>query len=74
MGKSYFFLGAVRTHPEDETRVSSGKDYAVCGGSKAEHEKAVEIVQEVSKEFRKDPPQTPGESRMILLDVLKKIG
>jgi len=73
MAKSYFFLGAVRTHPEDETRVSKGKDYHVQGGSKAEHEKAVEIVQEVSREFRKDPPQTPGEERMILLDVMKKI-
>jgi uncharacterized protein YpuA (DUF1002 family) len=74
MGKTYFFLGAVRTHPEDEIRMSREKDYQVAGGSKADHEKAVEIVQEVSKEFRKDPPQTPGEERMIMLDVLKKIG
>lgn len=74
MGKSYFFFGTVRTHPEDETRISTGADYSVCGGSKTEHEKVVEIVQEVRKEFRKDPPQTSGEERMILLDVLKKIG
>jgi len=74
MAKSYFFLGAVRTHPEDKVRVSKGKDYHIQGGSKAEHQKAVEIVQEVSREFHKDPPQTPGEERMIVLDVLKKIG
>jgi hypothetical protein len=73
MAKTYFFLGSVRTHPEDEMRISNGKDYAVAGGSKAEHEKAVEIVQEVSKEFRKDPPQTPGEERMIMLDVMKRV-
>jgi hypothetical protein len=45
----------------------------VAGGSKAIHEKQVEIVQEISKEFRKDPPQTEGEARMILLDVVKKV-
>ena len=74
MSKSYFFFGSVQTHPEDKVRISSGSDFSVCGGSKVEHEKVVEIVQEISKEFRKDPPQTPGESRMILQDVLKKIG
>lgn len=74
MGKTYFFLGSVRTHPEDKIRVSMGDDYRVAGGSRDEHEKAVEIVQEVSKEFKKDPPQTPGEERMILLDVIKKVG
>lgn len=72
MGTSYFFFGSVRTHPEDKKRVSVGDDYRVQGGSKAEHEKTVEVVEKLSREFRKDPPQTPGEARMILTEVLKK--
>jgi len=72
MGKTYFFLGLVRSHPEDVGRASKGGDFHVQGGSKEKHEKAVEICQELSKEFRKDPPQTPGEERMIMLDVMKK--
>jgi hypothetical protein len=74
MSKSYFFFGFVPTHPEDKKRVSATRDYKVQGGSKERHEKTVEIVQEISKEFKKDPPQTPGEERMILLDVVKRIG
>lgn len=73
MGKSYFFFGAVPTHPEDDVRVSRGADYQVAGGSKASHEKAVVIVQEVSVEFKKDHPQTEGEARMILLEVAKRV-
>jgi uncharacterized protein YpuA (DUF1002 family) len=73
MSKSYFFFGQVRTHPEDDVRISRGKDYQVQGGSKAAHEKAVEVVQEISKEFKKDPPQTPGETRMILQEVVKRV-
>lgn len=74
MGKSYFFLGAVRTHPEDKRRVTSGNDYRVYGGSKEKHQKTVELCQELSKEFEKDPPQTPGEARMIMRDVVRKVG
>jgi hypothetical protein len=73
MGKSYFIFGFAPTHPEDQSRVSAGDDYHVSGGSKAIHEKQVEIAQEISREFRKDPPQTDGEARMILLDVVKKV-
>lgn len=72
MGKTYFFLGLVRSHPEDVGRASKGGDYHVQGGSKENHEKAVEMCQALSKEFRKDPPQTPGEERMILQEVTKK--
>ena len=72
MGKSYFFLGLVRSHPEDVGRTSRGGGYHVQGGSKEKHEKTVEMCQELTKEFRKDPPQTPGEERMIMLDVMKK--
>jgi hypothetical protein len=68
----YFFFGAIPTHPEDEPRVSQGQDYAVAGGSKDTHEKVVEIVREVRREFRKDPPQTPGEARMILLEAARR--
>lgn len=73
MGKSYFIFGFAPTHPEDKPRVSAGDDYQVAGGSKEIHQKQVEIAQEISKEFRKDPPQTDGEARMILLDVVKKV-
>jgi hypothetical protein len=74
MAKSYFFLGFVRTHPEDEKRTTSGRDYRVHGGSKEEHERTVELVNGISKEFRRDPPQTPGEARMILMEATKKFG
>lgn len=74
MTKSFFFLGLLPTHPEDRCRVSSGRDHQVRGGSKERHEQAAETCRELSKEFRKDPPQTPGEARMIMLDVVKRIG
>ena len=74
MGKSYFFLGLAPTHPEDEVRVSDGPDYRVAGGSKERHEKAIALVHEISRECRKDPPQTDGELRMIITDAAKKIG
>ena len=73
MSKSYFIFGIVKTHPEDDIRMSQGPGYQVAGGSKASHEKATEIVREVSEEFRKDPPQTPGETRMILEEVVKRV-
>lgn len=72
MGKTYFFLGLIRSHPEDTERASRGGDYHVQGGSKEKHEKTVELCNDLSKEFRKDPPQTPGEERMIMLDVMKR--
>lgn len=74
MTKSFFFLGLIPTHPEDERRITSGADHHVEGGSKERHEKAVETCRELSNEFRKDPPQTPGEARMIMMDVVKRIG
>jgi hypothetical protein len=74
MGKSYFFLGLAPTHPEDELRASGGPDYRVLGGSKERHERTVALVQEVSRECRKDPPQTEGEIRMILAEAAKRIG
>lgn len=70
----FFFLGFVQTHPEDEVRVSRSADYGVCGGSKERHEKAVAIVDQVSRECKKDPPQTQGEMRMIVAEAVKKIG
>lgn len=72
MAKSYFFLAAVPTHPEDAKRVTRKEGYQVLGGSKAQHEKTVAIVHDISSEFKKDPPQTIGEQRMIINDVLKK--
>lgn len=72
MSKSYFFFGLVQTHPEDEVRASTGEDFQVQGGSKEIHDKTVEMVQEISKEFRKDPPQTEGEERIIVLDIVRK--
>lgn len=73
MSKSYFFFGAVPTHPEDDVRISKGPDYQVAGGSKDAHKKAVEIVREIRDEFKRDPPQTPGEARMILIEAAKRV-
>ncbi len=72
MGKSYFFFGVVKTHPEDDQRVSRSENSVVMGGSKERHQKVVDMVGKLQDEFRKDPPQTPGEERMIMLDVMKK--
>lgn len=72
MGKSYFFFGLVKTHPEDEKRVSRTDGSMVVGGSKQRHQKVVDLVGTLEDEFKKDPPQTPGEERMIMLDVMKK--
>lgn len=72
MGKSYFFLAAVPTHPEDKKRVTRKEGFQVHGGSRDQHEKTVQIVQDISVEFKKDPPQTVGEQRMIIQDVLKR--
>jgi len=70
--KKYFFFGRV-TAPAAEKRVTVGADWHVQGGEKEDHQKAVEIVHEISREFKKDPPQTPGEARMIMLEVTKKV-
>jgi hypothetical protein len=70
----FFFFGSMAHHPEDPCRVTSGKNYEVHGGSKEEHEKLVDLVENVSGEVQKDPPQTPGEFNMIVRDAVKKVG
>lgn len=72
MSKSYFFFGFGPTHPENKPRVSQAEDALVVGGSKEDHEKMVDMTQAMSEEFRKDPPQTVGEQRMIMLEVARK--
>ena len=72
MSKSYFFFGLVKTHPEDVQRVSRTEGSMVIGGSEKRHQKVVDLVGTLQDEFKKDPPQTPGEERMIMLDVMKK--
>lgn len=69
----YFLFGKVFSE-EKEKRITVGPGYRVDGGNKPVHEKMVEIVHEVSKECKKDPPQTEGELRMIVRDAVKKIG
>ena len=44
------------------------------GGTQDHHDQAVEFVTHVDREFQKDPPQTPGEARMIVRDAAKKVG
>jgi len=70
----YFFFGSAPFR-QSERHITKGSDYIVHGGlSKADHERTVEITEEVSKECRKDPPQTSGEFRMIVNDAVKKVG
>lgn len=75
MGKNYFFFGVAPVrHPED-VRVTRGPDYIAAGGmSKEDHQRMAEITHEVSRECKKDAPQTEGEFRMIVRDAVKKVG
>lgn len=70
--KNYFFFGRINA-PSAEKRITAGDDWHVQGGDKEQHQKAVEVVHEISQEFKKDPPQTPGEARMIMLEAVKKV-
>lgn len=75
MAKSFFFFGlAPIRHPED-CRITSGPGYVAAGGmSKEDHERMAEVTREISKECKKDAPQTQGEFRMIVRDAVKKVG
>ena len=66
----YFFFGAVRPDPDGHKRITTSEDMRIEGGSKEEHEQAVEIVQEFQKEVRKDDGRPKQE---ILLDVVRKV-
>lgn len=69
----HFIAGVVSGH-DGHLRVTKGENFIVGGGKKERHEQAVDLVQEVDKEFRRDPPQTPGEARMVVRDAAKKVG
>ena len=76
MGKSFFFFGNVHGPDEGQRRITIDRERGirVDGGGKEDHEQVVELTREVSKEFEKDPPQTPGEFNLIVLDAAKKVG
>ncbi len=69
----HFIAGVVNDH-DGHLRVTKGENFVVGGGKKEQHEQAVDLVQEVDKEFRRDPPQTPGEARMVVSEAAKKVG
>lgn len=72
--KDGHFIAGLVGGGDGEVRVTKGENFVVGGGAKERHEQAVDFVTEVDKEFRKDPPQTPGELRMIVRDAAKKAG
>jgi len=73
VGKSFFFLGLAPSR-RDEQYVTKGDNYLVHGGtSKEDHQRMAEITHEVSKECKKDAPQTQGEFNMIVQDAIKKV-
>jgi hypothetical protein len=67
------FVGRVFSG-DGQTRITKGADYVVGGGTAEHHEKAVALTEEVSRQFRRDQPETPSEVRMILRDAAKKVG
>lgn len=68
----YFFFGEVLRPPQGgHTYITVGPDYRVQGGTKEEHEKAREIVEEFAKGVKQDGPHHAQE---ILRDVMKKVG
>ena len=76
MSKSFFFFGRVFGPDDGHRRITIDKSRGirVDGGSKEDHEQAVELTREVSREVEKDPPQTQGELNCIVRDVAKKVG
>lgn len=71
--KDHFVLGMVPPE-EGHVRVTRSERTVVAGGTKETHERAVEFVHEVDRELKRNPPETPGELRMIVRDAAKKIG
>lgn len=71
--RGHFIAGLVPDH-DGHVRITRGERYVVAGGDKDRHEQTAEFVAEVDREFRKDPPQTPGEARMIVREAAKKKG
>ena len=69
----HFILGVV-PKGDDHHRVTRAERYVVQGGTKETHEQAAEFVAEVDREYVKDPPQTPGEHRMIVKEAARKTG
>lgn len=76
MGKSFYFFGQVHGPDDGQRRITIDNDRGIRieGGGKEEHEQVVELTREVAHEFKKDPPQTPGEFNLIVLDAAKKVG
>lgn len=76
MKASYSFFGQVHNSGDGEHRVTIDRDLKirVDGGAKEVHGQVVEFLREVSKEFKKDPPQTGGEFNCVLRRAARKIG
>lgn len=71
--KDHFILGMVKPE-EGQVRITRSERYVVGGGTKETHEQAVEFVHEVDREMKRNPPETPGELRMIVRDAARKVG
>lgn len=72
--KTYCFIQGIAFSKDGERRVTVGENFRVDGGTQEHHEQLVELTQEVSKECKKDAPQTQGEFNMIVRDSMKKVG
>lgn len=72
--KTFCFLHGIAFSSDGQKRVTVGEGYRVDGGTEEHHEQLADLTAEVSKEVRKDPPQTQGELRMVVIDAMKKTG
>lgn len=68
------FIAGVVGGGDGHVRITKSESFLVGGGTQDHHDQAVEFVTHVDREFKKDPPQTPGEARMIVRDAAKKVG
>ncbi|MBI4565871.1 MAG: hypothetical protein HY716_14380 [Planctomycetes bacterium] len=71
--RNHFILGKV-LEGDGHVRVTRGERFLVSGGTEGSHRRAADCIHDIDKEIRRDPPQTPGEMRMIVRDAAKKAG
>ncbi len=69
----HFIVGRV-LEDDGHVRITKSERFVVGGGTKESHERAADFVHEIDKEMVKNPPETPGELRMIVADAAKKAG
>lgn len=71
-------LGVGFDNTDEQTRITRGKNFLLCGGSKETHgvmqETAIKINEKLDHRGKRLDDVTPGELRDILHDVADSIG